>query len=416
MKTKHLIVTTPQGRAGDLLRESQYVFNYRNTHPACEVSLLMPLRAQSYSGNLLPPVFSMSLPEGYLAHRLVERLAKFEKVDDMRLLSITGHHQIGRLQFETPDAPPLRKRTDIGLKQLLSERASHEMFEHLVETYFDSGISGMQPKVMIPDADKAPWDRATVVHSDLIVKTGGDDYPHLSVNEFLCMEAARRAGMVVPDFWLSDDGALFVMRRFDLVEGVQLGFEDMTVLMNKPREPTGHYKYSQSYEDIARIIQMLCRDRALESLQRFYEAIVLSVAVRNGDAHLKNFGLLYDHPAAESAPRLSPLYDVVTTAAYDDLNLRTGKMQTDRTLALKMNKSKSYPTREALIAFGKQHCHARSPEKIIERIGEAMHDTLNAHGDRVETAFFQRLSREWQDGLASISPPRKHAVSVAPRA
>jgi serine/threonine-protein kinase HipA len=200
------------------------------------------------------------------------------------------------------------------------------------------------------------------------------------------------------------------MQRFDLVDGVQLGFEDMTVLMNKPREPTGHYKYSQSYEDIARVIQTLCGDQALESLHRFFEAIVLSVAVRNGDAHLKNFGLLYDHPAAGHAPRLSPLYDVVTTAAYDDLNLRTGKMQTDRTLALKLNKSKNYPTRETLIAFGKQHCHIRSPEKSIERIGDAMHDTLAAHGSRVESGFLDRMSREWQEGLASISPPRKHVI------
>lgn len=415
MKIKHLVVTTPQGPSGDLVRESQYVFNYASANRACEVSLLMPLRAQSYSGNLLPPAFSMSLPEGYLAHRLVDRLAKFEKVDDMRLLSITGHHQIGRLKFETPAAPRSSKRADIGLKQLLSDRASHEIFEQLVETYFDSGISGMQPKVMIPDADKAYPDRATVVHSDLIVKTGGDDYPHLSVNEFLCMEAARRAGISVPDFWLSDDGALFVMRRFDLAGGMQLGFEDMTVLMNKPREPTGHYKYSQSYEDIARIIRVLCGDQAPESLQRFYEALVLSVAVRNGDAHLKNFGLLYDHPAAGTAPRLSPLYDVVTTAAYDDLNLRTGKMQTDRTLALKLNKSKSYPTREALVAFGKQHCHVWAAEKTIERIGDAMHDTLSAHGSRVEPAFFDRMKREWHDGLASISPPRKHVVSTTLR-
>jgi len=82
----------------------------------------------------------------------------------------------------------------------------------------------------------------------------------------------------------------------------------------------------------------------------------------------------------------------------------------DRTLALKLNKSKNYPTRETLIAFGKQHCHIRSPEKSIERIGDAMHDTLAAHGSRVESGFLDRMSREWQEGLASISPPRKHVI------
>jgi len=69
---------------------------------------------------------------------------------------------------------------------------------------------------------------------------------------------------------VSDDGALFVMQRFDLHNGERLGFEDMTVLMGKPREPTGHYKYTESYEAVARFIAALCRDNALESLQRFH--------------------------------------------------------------------------------------------------------------------------------------------------
>lgn len=102
MKIKHLVVTTPQGAAGDLLRESQFVFNYRTTDLACAASLLMPLRAQSYSGNQLPPAFGMNLPEGFLYQKIIERLAKYEAVDDMRLLAITGAHPIGRLRYEVP--------------------------------------------------------------------------------------------------------------------------------------------------------------------------------------------------------------------------------------------------------------------------------------------------------------------------
>jgi serine/threonine-protein kinase HipA len=244
-----------------------------------------------------------------------------------------------------------------------------------------------------------------MLHSDLIVKSGGEDYPHLSANEFLCMDAARRAGISVPEFWLSDDSSLFVMKRFDLDGDKPMGFEDMTVLMNLPREPTGHYKYTQSYEAVTRFIRAFCRENALESLQRFYACFVLCVAVRNGDAHLKNFGLLYEHPAA-AAPRLSPLYDVVTTAAYDDINVRTGQMQTDRTLALKLNKSTRYPNREQLVEFGKTFCLVRSPEKVIDRVCEAMTDSLSANRDRVDDTFFRRLQDEWDRGRESISPPR----------
>jgi len=211
----------------------------------------------------------------------------------------------------------------------------------------------------------------------------------------------------VPDFWLSDDGGLYVMQRFDIAHGQRLGFEDMAVLMGLSREPTGHYKYTQSYEAITRFITALCGSNALESLQRFYAYLVLSIAVRNGDAHLKNFGLLYTHPQAEP-PRLAPLYDVVTTAAYDDINPRTGALHADRTLALKLAKSKHYPSRETLLYFGKTLCHVRSPQRVIERISQAMSDTLAEHRHRVEPGFFQRLKNEWDGGRAAIAPATVH--------
>jgi serine/threonine-protein kinase HipA len=408
MKIKTLNVGTPQGDAGVLTRESQYVFNYTTTERDRETSLLMPIRAQSYSKNVLPPVFSMNMPEGYLHYRIVQRLAKYGNVDDMRLLAITGQHQIGRLTFEIPGAPPARNQAEISLTQLLKEPATAALFEHLVETYLESGISGAQPKVMIPDADKLLWDRATAIQPNLIVKSCGDEYPHLSLNEFLCMDAARRAGLTVPNFWLSDDGHLFVMERFDLLDGERLGVEDMSVLTDTPREPTGNYKYTRSYEDVATIIRTFCGDNALESLNRFFEYFTLSVACRNGDGHLKNWSLLYPNPNSAEKPRLSPLYDVVTTSAYDDINQRTGAMQTDRTMALKLNRSKSYPTREALIEFGKVHCLVRHPEKIIDRIGEAMLASLRENRARVDAQFFARMQDEWNGGLMSISAPRIH--------
>jgi len=41
---------------------------------------------------------------------------------------------------------------------------------------------------------------------------------------------------------------------------------------------------------------------------------VLNCALRNGDAHLKNFGIVYDDVLGEA--RLSPVYDLVTTSIY----------------------------------------------------------------------------------------------------
>jgi serine/threonine-protein kinase HipA len=52
--------------------------------------------------------------------------------------------------------------------------------------------------------------------------------------------------------------------------------------------------------------------------QQFWLALVFNVLIGNCDAHGKNYSLLYDSPA----PSLAPLYDLLSTAAYDELTKR----------------------------------------------------------------------------------------------
>jgi serine/threonine-protein kinase HipA len=404
MKIKQIVVTTPQGESGVLDKESRFVFNYGSGDRAREVSLTMPIRAESYaSGALLTP-FAMNKPEGWLYRQIVERMAKHEQVDDMRLLAIVGSNQIGRLSYTLPGESRTPTRAQIGLQALLKREPTKELFDFLVDVYFESGISGVQPKVLMPDADKLPDSKATVIQPDLIVKSGGGEFPHLTENEFLCMDAARRAGIAVPKFWLSDDGGLFVMERFDLGNDQRLGFEDMSVLMDKAPDPQGHYKYQGSYENIVRVIRAYCRGgEGLASSQRFFEYLALCVMVRNGDAHLKNFGLLYEHPAAAGSPTLAPLYDVVTTTVYAYRDYRSERTLVDRTLALKLNKEKRYPTRQQLLKFGADVCHVRDPQQVIERIATAMSETTAANSERIDREFLRQLTSEWDGGRLSVA-------------
>ncbi|WP_429499953.1 type II toxin-antitoxin system HipA family toxin [Robbsia andropogonis] len=328
------------------------------------------------------------------------------------MLAITGANQIGRLRYAEPGTERQHTHAEVGLETLLASGASEELFEYLVNAYITSGISGFQPKIMIPDANAlnnipaAPTDgdmagRSTAITPDLIVKSAGQDYPCLAQNEFLCMSAAKKAGLRVPDFWLSDDGSLFVMRRFDLLgpEKVQLGFEDMAVLLRK----NTLQKYQGSYEQIAEMIALTCQEHSSESLRRYFDYLALSIFVRNGDAHLKNFGLLYDHPNG-AAPALSPLYDVVTTSAYDIEDPQSGRTLTDRKLALKLNKTLGYPTRKTLLQFAHRHCGIRlhEAESTLDRIATAVEETAREQSHRVEPTFMRRLKEEWNSGLFSL--------------
>jgi serine/threonine-protein kinase HipA len=76
MMTKQLRISTPQGIAGDLVKESRYVFNYTATERSEEISLTMPMRAESYSSGALLPIFEMNKPEGYLLSKIEEAFAK----------------------------------------------------------------------------------------------------------------------------------------------------------------------------------------------------------------------------------------------------------------------------------------------------------------------------------------------------
>jgi serine/threonine-protein kinase HipA len=396
---------TPQGFAGDLVRESQFVWRYDSHHPQTEVSLTMPLRAQSYNSHTPHPIFAMNLPEGAQHTRLVQRFGKqFAKFNEMAVLSLMGQDQIGRISLRQGNQPPTA--ASIGLQGLLKSTSGDGLFDFLVDQYYDRGISGAQPKVLVPDGDLIPaFSRETAYASDLIVKTGGQDYPYLSQNEYLCMSVAKLAGLDVPEFHLSNDGSLFIMRRFDRPpSGVQLGFEDIAVLSGATYDEMGHYKYRGSYEGIVRYIRHFCGAHALAQTQRFFEYLVLSVMLRNGDAHLKNFGLLYNHPSDTASIRLAPLFDVVTTSAYDHTP-GTGQSLTDRTLALKLNKSNDYPTRQALMDFGRDVCLVKRPEAVIERIAEAMSSVLTSHSDLVPQAFAKRLGREWREGRDAITSP-----------
>jgi serine/threonine-protein kinase HipA len=67
---------------------------------------------------------------------------------------------------------------------------------------------------------------------EIIIKTEDARYPGLSANEWMCLSAARCAGLAVPQFDLSADGQLLVLDRFDiLADGTRLGFEDMVAIM-----------------------------------------------------------------------------------------------------------------------------------------------------------------------------------------
>lgn len=312
---------------------NEFLLNYSSKADADQfVSLTMPVRAKSYVSNRLFPIFEMHLPEGYLLSVIKKHFSKLAATDDFGLLALLADKVQGRVSYGTD----LGEGSPLSLHEVL-HASQDNLFASLVELFaLSSPVSGVQPKVLALLQDKA-----TLTLSHFIVKSWGDDYPHLALNEWLCMKTLAMAGLVVPEFYLSDDERCFVMKRFDMTDSGYLGFEDFCVLQAKSRDE----KYSGSYEQLAKSIATFVsphyRNKAMLD---YFKAIVLNQWLQNGDAHLKNFGVLYSSIADI---RLAPIYDVVSTTAYISQDIQ----------ALTLLGSKRWRGVEHLERFAVSYCY-----------------------------------------------------------
>ena len=122
--------------------------------PTRAVSVSMPLRLESWSVPFgLLPVFEMNLPEGVLRERLRLAFAKATGTfDEFDLLSIVGRSQVGRIRY-TGDKEHLQEDVPFqSVDEILERRRGGDLFRYLLEKFASfSGISGVQPKILVRD-------------------------------------------------------------------------------------------------------------------------------------------------------------------------------------------------------------------------------------------------------------------------
>ena len=114
----------------------------------------MPVRLPSWDVQFgLPPIFEMNLPEGVLRERLRLAFAKATGTfDDFDLLGIVGRSQVGRIRY-TGQKEQLQEDVPFqSVDEILAQRRGGDLFRYLIEKFASfSGISGVQPKVLVRD-------------------------------------------------------------------------------------------------------------------------------------------------------------------------------------------------------------------------------------------------------------------------
>lgn len=359
------------------------------------LSLLMPVRRETYDFPGLHPIFQMNLPEGYLREYLERATAKVFGSDDLTVLTLLGSNQIGRLQYRLEGQVfDDHKEVAPELSAILSSD-DEGLFDQLLKRFaLRSGVAGVQPKMLLEASDKS-----TVNLDSYVVKAWGNEFPHLACNEYVCLMLCKNAGLTVPDFYISDNAKLFISKRFDIgKDGEALGFEDFCVLQAKSTKQ----KYDASLESCANSIsQFVSPPLVSQALADFFKLTVINVLMRNGDAHLKNSGIIYEDlkdykqgTLPNKSRQLAPVFDVVSTVVY---------IKGD-SMALTLSGSKRWPRWKVLEQFAISHCRLSKKKAaiILNEVYQGASETLPELYDlKKQHADFSDLADELENLLLS---------------
>lgn len=272
----------------------------------------------------VPPWFSNLLPEGPL-RELVAKQAGVHGSREFFLLRHLGEDLPGavRIVADSPSSDP--DEADA----LDREREGKE-----APDAWHFSLAGVQLKFSARQSERGLTVPVSGRGGDWIVKLPDTRYPKVPENEYATMRWARESGIQVPQVELVDTAAItglpatygafteqhaLAIRRFDRSSPEQrVHMEDFAQILGLyPEEKYEKY----NYETLAHLILALAGERGLDE---FIRRLVFVIASGNGDAHHKNWSLLY--PGGVQA-ELSPAYDLVSTIQYqaeDKLALNLG--------------------------------------------------------------------------------------------
>ena len=167
-------------------------------------------------------------------------------------------------------------------------------------------ISGVQVKLSLKLNPKSRKLEVMPAAGEYILKPQVNEWPNIPENESLCMRIAYNLGIDVPLSMLmklKDDTWAYIVKRFDRIKGIKRHQEDFSQILEEED------KYSGSCEQVAGKLKEISAFPGLD-LQLFFERILFFYIIGNGDAHLKNFSVVYDD---KGDARLSPAYDIVSS-------------------------------------------------------------------------------------------------------
>ena len=333
MAVQRLAVVDGMRQVGGLTRAGgaitfTYSDDWRSDPNATPVSVSMPLTAAQHDHERISPWLWGLLPDDDRVLRRWGRLFQTTTKQPLGLLAAVGRDLPGRFQIvaeaDGDAAVPsgVEWLTDDDVAQLLREvRVDQTAWLGSRGAAGRWSLAGAQPKIALCHDGRRwgrPFGRSATTHILKPAISGLDEH---DLNEHLCMQAARGAGLLAARsrvIAVADERAICVERYDRISSGgdvARVHQEDLCQALGV--HPDRKYE-ADGGPSVAMIASLLTRsiggDPARQAREHFADALALNWLLAGPDAHAKNYALLL----SGGQVRLAPLFDVASALPYPD--------------------------------------------------------------------------------------------------
>lgn len=317
-------------------RKAQFRVRLRYTSGAVEafslgvplLSVRFPLAPGPFGPAVSTSFFQNLLPEGAALHTLAARFGVAAQ-DVYALLAALGRDCAGALVIQPDESPPPPRTPTAPATEPLTDAELAALIRGLPRNPLGVGarvrlsLAGLQGKLLLTQLPRGGWSQPLDgMPSTHILKVPIQGKPDSALNEAFCLRLAQALGLPVAESVLLrfEGTSVLLVRRYDrrlrddgVIERVHQ--EDCCQAFGLP--PLR--KYQEQGGPSLRSIAELLRIHDPGALPVLLQAAVFNVLIGNADAHAKNLSLLHPRPGNV---RLAPLYDLLSTRLYPDVDDR----------------------------------------------------------------------------------------------
>lgn len=305
----------------------EYDESYLKKESAVKLSAAFPLQAGTFDHLATSAFFSGLLPDDSVRRRLARYLGISEK-NTFALLKEIGGECAGAVSvYQEGHAPDTEQEYRY---KVLEDKEAHEILSAINKRPMmvgeeDIRISGAgaQDKLIVALVEgklAIPMGNTPSTH---IIKPAIKDLDNSVFNEFFCLRLAKAMKLDAPEvsvYWLENE-PYYLIERYDrrkTQDGkiIRLHQEDFCQALNIPPEQKYENEGGPSLQQCFGLLDARIKRGNMAGVNKltFLRATIFNFIIGNGDAHGKNFSLLYDGNAEE----LAPLYDLMNTVVYFD--------------------------------------------------------------------------------------------------